>query len=107
MEKGPPRDDEGRIVLRMSPDYGLAWPLSDAMWPSAWGRVDWDAEIGPELVERLRSWARSFTDHADEESGEFRAPMTREAFDARGRELAEALRARIGERYRVDLELWF
>lgn len=91
----------------MSPDYGLSWPLSDAMWPGPWGRIDWPAAIGSDLVAELEAWAASFTAHADEETGEFRAPMTRESFEARGRELADELRRRLGGGYRVELDLWF
>jgi hypothetical protein len=92
-----------RLVLAV--DYGQTWPLSDIMWPGE--RPDWGTLLAPELVHRLENWARFFNEHADWETGMFGSEERRKWFDLEGVRLLADLKTAVGDRYELELNLWF
>jgi len=92
--------------VKLSVDWGQYWPLSDVMWDPE-DRPDWHSLLGPELVERLRTWARYFNEHADVDSATFGGEEKRKWFDLEGVRLLNDLTKKAGDRYVFTLELWF
>ena len=90
--------------LILSVDYGQSWPLSDIFWeePPAW-----DLLRTPELVERLKAWARFFQEHANEETGLYGSEEQRKWFDLEGCALRAELQKQAGHLYTFTLDLWF
>lgn len=97
------REDE-RPDLVLSCDYGQRWPLSSIFWDA---QPDWTELLGADVVARLETWAQFFSEHADEEMNSLGSEENRRWFDLEGVELFRELRNRLGDRYRVDLNLWF
>ncbi|NEM91860.1 hypothetical protein [Galbitalea soli] len=90
----------------LSVDYGQFWPLSDIMWEES-EVPDWPALLSPELIARLKDWAKFFNAHANEETGLFGSEEKRKWFDLEGVSLLNELQRQAGNSYAFTLDLWF
>jgi hypothetical protein len=92
--------------IRLSVDYSQDWPLSDIMWDPE-EQPAWDELLTPELIADLRAWARFFNTHADWETGLYGSEELRRWFDLEGFRLRTELVRQVGDRFDVELVLWF
>jgi hypothetical protein len=89
-------------VIRFSPDYGADLPL----WGEGFGNIAWQfTKFQPELLDRLAVWQRDFDDNYHYETG-WRSAAIRDRWAHQAIELAADLRAALGTRGELAVDLW-
>ena len=89
-------------VIRLSPDYNAPLPL----WGEGFGNIAWQAtRFQPELLDRLAAWQRDFDDNYHHQAGWRSAPI-RDRWAHQAKDLAADLRAALGTRAELAVDLW-
>jgi hypothetical protein len=89
-------------IITLCPEYGAELPL----WGQVWGNIDWHFTKFPlELLDRLATWQEEFDEHYDYETG-WRSDVARDHWAEEARALTAELRAALGTRAKLVVELW-
>jgi len=89
------------IVL--APDYMAELPL----WGEGFGNIDWHfTKFSPELLDRLADWQQEFDDNFHPWGTGWRSASARGLWTAQAEELAAEVRAALGARARLIVDLW-
>ena len=89
-------------AVRLAPDYGAELPL----WGQGFGNIGWEfTKFTPELLDRLADWQQEFETHYNWESG-WSSARVRERWTKAGTELARDVRAELGDRAELVVDLW-
>jgi hypothetical protein len=91
---------DGRLAIRLAPEYGATTPL--------WPQTDGDAVnrfVPPELLERLIRWQALFEDNFDWESG-WRSDRAKEQWAAEAIEMEHQVREALNGRVDLIVDLW-
>jgi hypothetical protein len=89
-------------VVRLAPDYGASLPL----WGEGSGNIDWRfTKFPPQLLDRLAAWQRDFDDNYHYQTG-WRSAATRDRWAHHAQRLAADVRATLGTRAELVVDLW-
>jgi hypothetical protein len=84
------------------PDYSAPLPL----WGEGFGNIAWQfTKFQPELLDRLAAWQRDFDDNYHYQTG-WRSAAMRDRWAHQAIELAADLRAALGTRAELTVDLW-
>jgi hypothetical protein len=87
--------------VRLMNEYTFSWPLWGDVGPAERD----DFKLSPDLRAGLETWAKTFNDHFDWQSGWDDHSLV-EDHAAAARELRDRLACELGPAYRVKLHLW-
>ena len=91
----------GQIVL--APDYMADLPLSG----QGFGNIDWRfTKFPPELLDRLAAWQREFDDNFYPWESGWRSAAIRDRWAHQATDLAAEVRAALGARAELIVDLW-
>jgi hypothetical protein len=89
-------------VIRLSPDYGADLPL----WGEGFGNIAWQfTKLPPQLLDRLAAWQQDFDNNYHYQAG-WRSAAIRDRWAHQATELAAGLRAALGARAELTVDLW-
>ena len=89
-------------VIVLAPDYMAPLPL----WGEGSGNIAWQfTKFPPALLDRLAAWQRDFDDNYHYQAG-WRSATTRDCWAHQANELAADLRAALGTRAELVVDLW-
>ena len=89
-------------IIRLAPDYSAELPL----WGEGFGNISWQfTKFPPELLDRLAVWQREFEDNYDSLTG-WRSVAIRDHWTNTVEDLAADLRAELGTRAQLVVDLW-
>jgi hypothetical protein len=89
-------------VVRLAPDYGAELPL----WGQGFGNIAWQfTRFSPELLDRLAAWQEEFDKHFLWDRG-WSSTQEKERWASEGKDLASQVRAELGDRAELVLDLW-
>lgn len=89
-------------VIRLAPDYSAELPL----WGEGFGNIAWQfTKFSPGLLDRLAAWQRAFDENFRWDSG-WRSSMVKEAWAREAKRLETDVRAELGSRAELDVDLW-
>jgi hypothetical protein len=102
----PSEDDDWDRPLprevRLAPDYMAELPL----WGDGFGNIDWRfTKFPPELLDRLASWQQDFDRNFGHDTG-WESAAARDCWAHDAKELAADLRAVLGTRAELIVDLW-
>lgn len=98
--------DTPKRELRLMPEWGVYWPLSDVVWDAA-DQPNWEELITEDLRRDLIAWQAYFNQVANLDTGSFGGEDNRKWFDLEAVRLFNELRRQVGHLYNVTLDLWF
>jgi len=89
-------------AMVLMPDYGAELPL----WGLGFGNIDWHfTRFSRELLDRLAAWQQGFDDNFHWESG-WRSASARDRWAGEADDPATAVRAELGTRSKLVVDLW-
>jgi hypothetical protein len=90
-------------VIVLTPDYGAELPL----WGERWGNIDGRfTRFSRELLDRLAAWQQDFDDNFHPWESGWRSASVRDRWARESDDLATAVRAELGTRSRLVVDLW-